>query len=131
MCKLLPHQVDSLRWLKSRESGEGLEHGGLLADDMGLGKTVQMRKLFSSPSFTSCEYQVSNLFLFLILTVALILSNPFDPDDEDGKTTKTTLIVAPVGLLEQWKLEVENKTKKKLRVEIYHGPKRKTSSSYF
>lgn len=98
---------------------------------MGLGKTVQMRKLFSSPSFTSCEYQVSNLFLFLILTVALILSNPFDPDDEDGKTMKTTLIVAPVGLLEQWKLEVENKTKKKLRVEIYHGPKRKTSSSYF
>ncbi|GAA5994617.1 hypothetical protein JCM5350_003965 [Sporobolomyces pararoseus] len=100
VCKLLPHQVDSLRWLKSRESGEGLEHGGLLADDMGLGKTVQM--------------------------LALILSNPFDPDDEDGKTTKTTLIVAPVGLLEQWKLEVENKTKKKLRVEIYHGPKRKT-----
>ena len=67
----------------------------------------------------------------MILTVALILSNPFDPDDEDGKTTKTTLIVAPVGLLEQWKLEVENKTKKKLRVEIYHGPKRKTSASYF
>ncbi|GAA5961333.1 hypothetical protein JCM3765_004377 [Sporobolomyces pararoseus] len=99
VCKLLPHQVDSLRWLKGRESGEGLEHGGLLADDMGLGKTVQM--------------------------LALILSNPFDAEDEDVKTSKTTLIVAPVGLLEQWKLEVENKLNKKLRVEIYHGPKRK------
>ncbi|GAA5961398.1 hypothetical protein JCM3765_004403 [Sporobolomyces pararoseus] len=100
VCKLLPHQIDSLRWLKSRESGEGLNHGGLLADDMGLGKTVQM--------------------------LALILSNPFDPDNEEVDTMKTTLIVAPVGLLEQWKLEVSNKTKKYLRVGVYHGAARKT-----
>ncbi|GAA6021740.1 hypothetical protein JCM11491_001399 [Sporobolomyces phaffii] len=101
-CTLLPHQVDSLRWLKQRENGRTHNHGGLLADDMGLGKTVQM--------------------------IALILSNPAELDDEKYVSTKTTLIVGPVGLLGQWKLEIENKTKKHLRVLLYHDtlPKRKT-----
>lgn len=66
VCKLLPHQVDSLRWLKDRESGEGLKHGGLLADDMGLGKTVQMRK--------SSIASYLHVRLRALLTRALVIS---------------------------------------------------------
>ncbi|KAJ9107371.1 hypothetical protein QFC21_000821 [Naganishia friedmannii] len=35
---------------------------------------------------------------------------------------KTTFIVAPLALLEQWKLEIEHKTYGQLRVYIFHGP---------
>ncbi|GAA6060368.1 hypothetical protein JCM10212_004552 [Sporobolomyces blumeae] len=94
-CKLLPHQVHSLRWLKKREDGTGKNHGGLLADDMGLGKTVQM--------------------------IALLLSNPPEPS---VVKSKTTLIVCPLGLLKQWKTEIETKTKGHLKVCVHHGPKR-------
>ncbi|KAK0540656.1 hypothetical protein OC835_000569 [Tilletia horrida] len=38
-CTLMPHQVQGVRWMMSREGG--IEKGGILADDMGLGKTVQ------------------------------------------------------------------------------------------
>ncbi|GAA5832200.1 hypothetical protein JCM5353_008196 [Sporobolomyces roseus] len=98
-CTLLPHQVASLVWLKGRESGQHKNHGGLLADDMGLGKTVQM--------------------------ISLILANP---SDRTTIRSKTTLIVCPVGLLRQWKVEVEEKTKKHLRVLVHHGPKRKNEA---
>jgi len=67
---------------------------------MGLGKTVQM--------------------------LALILANP---QDREKTGSKTTLIVCPVGLLRQWKVEVEGKTKKRLRVLIHHGPRRTKGSS--
>ncbi|KAI8822237.1 SNF2 family N-terminal domain-containing protein [Fimicolochytrium jonesii] len=36
---LLPHQLEGVAWLKSRE--ESTNAGGILADDMGLGKTIQ------------------------------------------------------------------------------------------
>jgi SNF2 family DNA or RNA helicase len=91
---------------------------------MGLGKTVQMCEFrLLHAMHTDCSEDLT--IRLYTSTVALILSNPFDSDDETVKSNKTTLIVAPVGLLEQWKLEVQNKTKKHLRVEIYHGPKRK------
>lgn len=32
-CKLLPHQVQGIQWLKSRETGKN--RGGILADDVG------------------------------------------------------------------------------------------------
>jgi len=68
---------------------------------MGLGKTVQM--------------------------ISLILANP---SDRTTIRSKTTLIVCPVGLLRQWKVEVEEKTKKHLRVLVHHGPKRKNGLSF-
>jgi SNF2-related domain len=34
---------------------------------------------------------------------------------------KTTLIIAPLALLDQWKMEIETKTNCKLKCLIYHG----------
>jgi len=36
-------------------------------------------------------------------------------------TCKTTLIIAPLALLDQWKLEIETKTDCGLKCLIYHG----------
>ncbi|GAA5899596.1 uncharacterized protein JCM6883_005269 [Sporobolomyces salmoneus] len=54
-------------------------------------------------------------------SIALMCANESrDPDE------KTTLIVAPLALLEQWKEEIEEKTEKGyFSVFIYHGPERK------
>lgn len=58
---------------------------------MGLGKTVQL--------------------------IALMMMNPPDENSQN----KSTLIVAPVALLEQWKKEIESKTNEGLiSVHIYH-----------
>ncbi|WAR53303.1 hypothetical protein PtB15_2B734 [Puccinia triticina] len=89
-CKLLPHQVVGVNWLKSRE--EGSKKGGILADDMGFGKTVQ--------------------------SIALISAHK---QLEKG-APKTTLVVCPLALKDQWVDEVEQKSD--LSVILYHGPKR-------
>jgi SNF2 family DNA or RNA helicase len=51
-----------------------------------------------------------------IQTIATMIANPStDP------TCKTTLIIAPLALLEQWKLEIEHKTYGQLSVYVFHG----------
>ncbi|KAI0655704.1 SNF2 family N-terminal domain-containing protein [Cubamyces menziesii] len=65
--------------------------GGILADDMGLGKTVQM--------------------------IATMVVN--QPTKEDKH--RTTLIVVPAALMQQWKEEVEQKTNDMFKVHIQHG----------
>lgn len=67
--------------------------GSCLADDMGLGKTIQ--------------------------ALALIHANP----PRDPERCKTTLIVAPLALLQQWPREIADKTKPghKLSVHVFHG----------
>ena len=39
--RLLPHQIDGVKWLLKRERDKEIS-GGLLCDEMGLGKTIQM-----------------------------------------------------------------------------------------
>lgn len=46
-CTLLPHQVEGVRWMQSREC---MPHptGGIVADEMGLGKTIMMLALVNT-----------------------------------------------------------------------------------
>ncbi|KAI9673049.1 MAG: hypothetical protein M1817_003213 [Caeruleum heppii] len=111
--RLLPHQVDGLRWMTNKEIGKRKHgkrpKGGILADDMGLGKTLQ--------------------------SISLILTNAFSshgasPGADDRKlpsgVEKSTLVVAPLALIKQWESELDTKVASthKQRVYIHHGPKR-------
>lgn len=58
--------------------------GGILADEMGLGKTVQL--------------------------LALVQADKDNEGDSIQNKNNGTLVVCPLSLLQQWKLEIENKT---------------------
>lgn len=75
-----------------------LASGGILADDMGLGKTIQI--------------------------ISLILANPLPRTSE---SSKTTLIIAPVGVMSNWRNQIQDHTRKEAapRVLIYHGSGKK------
>lgn len=88
---LLPHQIIGVAWLIKKELGS--DKGGILADAMGLGKTIQM--------------------------IATMVKNPPERKSEDKR--RSTLIVAPVSLLSQWKKEIEEKTDLNYSILIYHG----------
>ena len=56
-------------------------------------------------------------------TIATMLLNRPDPNDDDAP--KTTLILAPVALLEQWEREILEWTDEEtFSTLIYHGTKR-------
>ncbi|GAA5972086.1 hypothetical protein JCM11641_002489 [Rhodosporidiobolus odoratus] len=80
-----------------KDREKGKKRGGILADDMGLGKTIQM--------------------------LSLILANP---SDRKACKSKTTLVVCPVALMQQWKSEIETKSDGRLRVLVHHGSGRAT-----
>lgn len=79
-----------------------LASGGILADDMGLGKTIQI--------------------------ISLILANS-QPRSEGG--SKTTLIISPVGVMSNWRDQIEAHIDKEkaLRVLKYHGPGKKEAAN--
>ena len=106
--KLLPHQIEGVRWMCRKEKAI-VPKGGILADDMGLGKTIQ--------------------------AIALILSNRFSPEkassEVDLRMSKSTLVVAPVALVKQWESEIISRVEEanKLRVLVYHGATRVKASN--
>lgn len=51
-----------------------------------------------------------------IQTIALMVINA-----SNNPTCKTNLIVAPMALLDQWKLEIETKTTNGMKCLVYHG----------
>ncbi|KAF3925451.1 hypothetical protein ABW21_db0204513 [Orbilia brochopaga] len=115
---LLPHQIRGLAWLLKQEDSK--VKGGILADDMGLGKTIQ--------------------------SIALLLSNPMPTPPKTAKTVadrekflkehkittnthRGTLIVAPLALIKQWEKEIRDKTDRRFRVLVHHGPNRTRSGT--
>ncbi|KAK3316329.1 SNF2 family N-terminal domain-containing protein [Apodospora peruviana] len=113
--KLLPHQVEGVKWMRGRELGPikrgKLPKGGILADDMGLGKTLQ--------------------------SISLIISNKMPaPEDKAWKRhfehiKKSTLVVAPLALIRQWEAEIKEKVAKShaLKLCVHHGPQRTKDAS--
>ncbi|KAL4966801.1 DEAD/DEAH box helicase [Aspergillus stella-maris] len=79
-----------------------LASGGILADDMGLGKTIQI--------------------------ISLILSNS---KPKTPQSSKTTLIVSPVGVMSNWRNQIQDHTKEEHtpRVLIYHGTGKKEAAN--
>lgn len=78
-----------------------LASGGILADDMGLGKTIQV--------------------------ISLILAN----SQPKSTGSKTTLIISPVGVMSNWKNQIQDHTHaaKVPNVHIYHGTGKKEAAN--
>jgi SWI/SNF-related matrix-associated actin-dependent regulator of chromatin subfamily A3 len=79
-----------------------LASGGILADDMGLGKTIQI--------------------------ISLILANS---EPKTPSSSRTTLIVAPVGVMSNWKNQIQDHTRSEStpRVHVYHGTGKKEAAN--
>lgn len=58
--------------------------------------------------------------------ISVICLNRADPKE---RKEASTLIIAPVALLDQWKKEIENKSKGSLSVYTYHGPNKSSSKN--
>lgn len=130
--KMLPYQLQALKWLLDQESPQlpppssktavqlwkrndrhsniftniatnfskhsapELASGGILADDMGLGKTLEI--------------------------ISLLLAD----NEKAGGKTGTTLIVAPLSVMSNWRKQIEQHVVKEhaLNVYTYHGAAR-------
>ncbi|RMJ28381.1 SNF2 family helicase [Aspergillus sp. HF37] len=79
-----------------------LASGGILADDMGLGKTIQV--------------------------ISLILGNS---QPKTPKSSRTTLIISPVGVMSNWKYQIQDHSRadNAPNVLIYHGTGKKEAAN--
>ncbi|KAK4939054.1 hypothetical protein LTR10_020628 [Elasticomyces elasticus] len=74
---LYHHQLLGAAFLRDRERSESKPHGGMVCDEMGFGKTIQM------------------------------IANILDGKPTDDSPNRTTLIVAPPALVNQWMVEMD------------------------
>ncbi|AVK76871.1 SNF2 N-incomplete domain and Helicase C-domain containing protein [Pandoravirus macleodensis] len=122
---LLPHQVEAVEWMRSRER---VSHpgGGVLADDMGMGKTLDCIALVVSTTMpldeSPGEYEVSSARSHQTRDCA---------SDLCAVSSSATLVVAPLCLLDQWRLQIARHTGDRARTLIYHGAGRQTALASF
>ncbi|KAI8340055.1 SNF2 family N-terminal domain-containing protein [Chlamydoabsidia padenii] len=108
---LLEHQKVGFQWMSKQEAS--VNKGGMLTDDMGLGKTIQALAIIVS---RRCQD-------------AAALPDPMEMPHGRRKArmepfkVKTTLVICPVSLMDQWAQEIKYKTEN-LSVHIHHGTNR-------
>jgi len=127
---LLPHQLMGVAWMLQQE--KGILAGGCLADEMGLGKV----NISSSPRphsqsclpfrlFKCTQHWPRFIHELTSFRIATMVKNP-----SKNPKVKTNLIIAPLALLDQWKLEIEEKTDCGLTCFVYHGNLYHSSMQY-
>ena len=120
----MPHQTIGAAWMLDKELS--YFKGGCLGDDMGLGK-VSLGHLFPTapvltlhfadhPDVCAFLFLIGLSLMFLTTRIAVIVKN-----QSTDPICKTTLIIAPTALLDQWKMEIDLKTNCELKCLIYHG----------
>ncbi|KAI8089782.1 SNF2 family N-terminal domain-containing protein [Halteromyces radiatus] len=109
---LLEHQKIGFQWMTKQELS--INKGGMLTDDMGLGKTVQALSIIVSRK-SEDHAPPSDM---LNMTPMQRAKRPVQ-----SIKVKTTLVICPVSLMEQWAQEVRYKTEN-LSVYVYHGSRR-------
>ncbi|KLO18694.1 hypothetical protein SCHPADRAFT_106669 [Schizopora paradoxa] len=126
---LMAHQLIGVCWMVDQENDRE-KRGGILADAMGLGKTVQMiGTMVKNRPRDANAFVRSRPLLPPWETHGQDTLGLFDKGKSKEITTsnvskepRTTLILAPASLLQQWFEEINDKTQKGVfRVHIHHG----------
>jgi SNF2 family DNA or RNA helicase len=90
---LMPHQLIGCAWMKEQE--EGRHFGGVLGDEMYV--VVLSAFLYVADPSTSSRRGLGKT----VEAIAIALINESNDSNE-----KTNLVVAPLALLEQWKVRL-------------------------
>lgn len=109
---LLPHQVEAVEWMRAREAFDG-GGGGVLADDMGMGKTLDCIALATSTAATAARWASDSVH------------------ESDPHKSSATLVVTPLCLLDQWRLQIARHAPPRSPVAVYHGTDRQSALASF
>lgn len=91
--------------------------GGILSDEMGLGKTISILSLI-----LTVPYDTSTVGKQLIEDDEIERFERFSQFSKRPYASKTTLIVVPMSLLNQWHSEFDKScNSKSMRAEVYYG----------